>query len=236
MKQQITIDDLTFELRRNRRRTIGLVVERDGRLVITAPNDCKLETIQEFIEEKRFWIYRKLSEKEMLFPKRRPREFVSGEGFPYLGRTYRLKLIKGKVDEESFLPDLRMNQGRFELLASERERGREHFIRWYCSHAEPWIIQHMNRFVNRIDVNPTGIKVRDLGYRWGSCSAGGRLNFHWRVILAPPRIVEYIIVHELVHMTERLHTPKFWAFLERVMPDFPARQQWLAENGAECDI
>ena len=236
MKQKINIDDLTLGLIRSQRQTLGLTVERDGTLSIRAPEDCDLKKIHDFIEQKRFWIYRKLAEKEVLFKRRRAKEFVSGEGFPYLGRSYRLKLVRNVGDGNVSFPVIRLNRGRFEILASERERGREHFIKWYCSHAEPWIVQRLDRFVNRLRVKPTKVKVSDLGYRWGSCGAKGRLNFHWRTILAPPRIVDYVIVHELVHMLERLHSPKFWALLERVMPDFPARQQWLAENGSECDI
>ena len=70
-----------------------------------------------------------------------------------------------------------------------------------------------------------------LGFHWGSCSRSGRLNFHWRTILLPPRIIEYGVAHELVHLRELRHNLEFWRRLERVIPDFAARKQWLAENG-----
>jgi len=70
------------------------------------------------------------------------------------------------------------------------------------------------------------------GYRWGSCGAGGLLNFHWRTILLPPQIVGHVVVHELVHLAEAHHAPAFWARVERALPDFTTRKQRLAEHGA----
>jgi hypothetical protein len=90
----------------------------------------------------------------------------------------------------------------------------------------------VERQAGRLEVEPGGVEVRELGYRWGSCGKGGRLYFHWRSILLPPRIVEYVVVHELVHLREPHHTPAFWRAVERVLPDYAARKQWLAEHGA----
>jgi len=80
-------------------------------------------------------------------------------------------------------------------------------------------------------VEPLYVQMRDLSYRWGSCSPCSSLNFHWRVILLPPHIVEYLVAHELAHLAEPHHDPRFWARLERAMPDFAERKGWLAENG-----
>ncbi len=82
-------------------------------------------------------------------------------------------------------------------------------------------------------IEPKGIEVRDLGFRWGSCGKKGTLNFHWASILLPASIVEYIVVHELAHLVEPNHTPEFWLALERAMPDYEQRKNWLAENGAQ---
>lgn len=83
-------------------------------------------------------------------------------------------------------------------------------------------------------MTPGGAAVQELGYRWGSCGKGGRLFFHWRSILLPPRIADYVVVHELVHLREPHHSPGFWRAVERVLPDFALRKQWLAEHGAEA--
>ncbi len=224
--ETLTVDDLAFELRRSsRRRSVQVTVDRGGELVLSAPDDCPIATMEDFVREKRFWIYTKLAEKEALRATGARKEYVSGEGFPYLGRSYRLLLIPSQP-----VP-LKLEHGRFKLRRAEASRGREHMVRWYTSHARPWLRRTVERWQSRLAVKPTEVIVQDLGYRWGSCGKGERLYFHWRSILLPPRIVEYIVAHELVHLHEPHHTAEFWTRLERAMPDFAQRKQWLAEHG-----
>lgn len=225
-EETLTVEDLEFALRRSsRRRTVQITVERDGGLMITAPPDCPTETIAELVREKRFWIYTKLAEKEALQHPTPKKSFVTGEGFPYLGRRYRLLLV-----DEQDVP-LKLEHGRFKLLRTEAENGREHFIKWYRKTGRLWLKKRVPRFNKRIGVEARDLRVRDLGYRWGSCSANGGVNFHWATLLFPPSIVDYVIVHELVHLKVRHHTPEFWQRVERAMPDYERRKKWLAERG-----
>lgn len=226
MTATLTIDDLEFEVRRSpRRKTLGITVDRQGELIINAPPECPSAAMEEFVREKRFWIFTKLAEKEILRVEAPRREFVSGEGHPYLGRSYRLLLVDAQD-----VP-LKLERGRFRLLRSEAAQGRAHFISWYSGHARSWLAGRVDRWTGRIGVEPKGLEVRELGFRWGSCGASGTVNFHWATILLPPRIVDYIIVHELAHLQESTHTPEFWLLVERTMPDFGERREWLARHG-----
>lgn len=228
----LVVGDLRFEVRRSRRRrTVQITVDRGGELVLSAPEGCPASTMEDFVREKRSWIYTKLAEKEALLPEARRRRFVSGEGFPYLGRSYRLLL----VSDDQAVP-LKLEHGRFKLRRGDALRGRQLMIRWYAAHARPWIEKRLQRWAGRLAVAPGGVTVQDLGYRWGSCGKGGRLYFHWRAILPPARIVEYIVVHELVHLHEAHHTPEFWRRLERALPDFEDRKRWLAEHAGQLGI
>jgi predicted metal-dependent hydrolase len=222
----ITFDDLEFELRGSGgRRSLQVTVDRDGELILFAPPDCDEATLEGFVREKRFWIYRKLAEKELLRHPVAAREYVSGEGFPYLGRNYRLLLVS-----DQRVP-VKLEEGRFKMLRSAAADGRRYMVQWYEAHAQEWLAERVDRFAARLGVQASSVAVRDLGYRWGSCGKGDKLYFHWRAILLPPRIVEYVIVHELAHLREAHHTPEFWLTIERAMPDFQARKQWLAERG-----
>ncbi|MGI8921468.1 MAG: M48 family metallopeptidase [Solirubrobacteraceae bacterium] len=222
----IAVDDLEFELRGSaRRRSLQVTVDREGDLVLFAPPDCDRAVLEGFVRDKRFWIYRKLAEKEALRQPVSARQYLSGEGFPYLGRSYRLLL----VDEQSV--PVKLEEGRFKMRRSAANEGHRYMVRWYEDHAGPWLATRVERFGDRIGVRASSVAVRDLGYRWGSCGKGDKLYFHWRAVLLPPRIVEYVVVHELVHMLEPHHTPDFWLRVERAMPDFAARKQWLAERG-----
>jgi predicted metal-dependent hydrolase len=86
-----------------------------------------------------------------------------------------------------------------------------------------------------MEVSPPSVRVQDLGYRWGSCGKGGHLYFHWKTILLPARIAEYVVVHEMAHLHEPHHTPAFWIRVERAMPDFAQRKAWLAEHGMDVE-
>jgi len=224
----LAVEDLVVEVRYSTlRRTIGLTVERDGGLTVSAPEGSDLAALEAFVLQKRPWLYRKLAEKKALQRPVSAKQYISGEGFPYLGRSYRLLLV-----DEQEVP-LKLEAGRFRLRRSEAGAGRECFVRWYGGHARPWLWRRVEAFAPRMGVAPTGLEIRDLGHRWGSCSKSGRLNFHWAAILLPASMVEYVVVHELVHLVEANHTPEFWLRVERAVPDYEQRRQWLAEHGAE---
>jgi predicted metal-dependent hydrolase len=129
------------------------------------------------------------------------------------------------------LAPLALQHGRFVLRRDARGEADRHFADWYTRHAQPWIERRVALLAPRVEATPTSVQVRDLGFRWGSCGRNGRLNFHWRAILLPPRIIGYLIAHELVHLREAHHTQEFWRRLERVIPDFAQRKQWLSEHG-----
>ena len=226
----IEVDDLQFKVRRStRRRTMQITVERSGKLVLTAPPSVGIDQLHEFISEKRFWIYTKLAEKDRLQREVPRKEFVAGEGFLYLGRSYRLKLI----DDQAF--PLKLLNGRFLLRHDVQAVAREHFIRWYSERARVWLSCRVADYQSRMEVAPTGVKVQDLGYRWGSCGKGDWLYFHWKTILLPARIAEYVVVHEIAHLHEPHHTPAFWLRVERAMPDYAQRRAWLAEHGIDVE-
>jgi predicted metal-dependent hydrolase len=226
----LDVDELHFAVRRSeRRRTMQITVERDGDLTVAAPPEVAVATLRAFIREKKFWIYTKLAEKERLQRHIPRKEFVHGEGFLYLGRSYRLKII----DEQE--APLRLSGGRFCLRRDAVDAARTHFIAWYSAHADQWLSRRALKYRDRMAVGPATVSVRDLGYRWGSCGKSDRLYFHWKTILLPAPVAEYVMVHELAHLKERHHTPQFWLAVERAMPDYEARKSWLAEHGTHVE-
>ncbi|MFO1352034.1 MAG: SprT family zinc-dependent metalloprotease [Gammaproteobacteria bacterium] len=228
--ESLSVDELYFTLRRSaRRRTLEITVERSGSLMLTAPPDVEETRLREFVLEKRFWIYTKLATKDRLQRKVPNKEYVDGEGFLYLGRSYRLKLIEAQD------APLKLVNGRFVLRRDALPAAREHFVRWYSERARSWLSGRVSEYQSRMEVTPAGVKVQDLGYRWGSCGKGDWLYFHWKVILLPARIAEYVVVHEIAHLHEPHHTPAFWLRVERAMPDCAQRKTWLAEHGIDVE-
>lgn len=226
----MVVDDLQFTVQRSaRRRTMQITVERDGGLVLLAPPQVGDDQLRAFVEEKRFWIYTKLAAKDRLQRTVPRKEFVGGEGFLYLGRSHRLKLI-----DEQDMP-LKLVAGRFCLRRDALPAARDHFIHWYSERAKAWLSGRVAEYQSRMEVEPAGVKLQDLGYRWGSCGKGNWLYFHWKTILLPARIAEYVVVHEIAHLHEPHHTPAFWLRVERAMPDYAQRKVWLAEHGIDVE-
>jgi hypothetical protein len=224
----LAVDELRLEVRRSpRRRMLGLTVDRGGQLVLSAPSAIGDSVLREFVREKKTWIYTKLVRKQHLASGAPRKDFVTGEGFAYLGRSFRLLLV-----ERQDRP-VKLEGGRFCLLRGKAPMGREHIVRWYIEHATAWIPRRVERWGRWLDVKPTGVKVLDLGNRWGSCGRMGTLNFHWAIVLLPLGVVDYVIVHELVHLREPHHTPRYWRHVERLLPDFDQRRRWLAHHGAD---
>jgi len=245
MSEQLQIDTLSFTLHRSvNRKTVGITVERDASLTLHAPIDCPLEIIEQIASKRTFWVYTKLAEKKkyatsngrlrLTAPSQEGKKFVDGDKFYYLGKNYRLQLIEPAVSDD-IQPALRLYQGRFMLKRDAALRAEEHFIKWYTEHGKTWISRKVKQLAHRLSIAPPPIRVQDLGFRWGSCSRNGVLNFHWRVILLPPKMIEYLVAHELVHLSEPHHTSDFWQRLERIMPDCATRKEWLDKNGGRFD-
>lgn len=226
----LTVNDLRFELRRSAlRRALEITVDRGGELILSAPPEVPDAQLRDFVQRKRMWVYKQLARKEALAHQAPRKVFTDGEGFAYLGRNYRLRLVP-QSDAA-----VKLVSGRFVMPKPLARDGREHLIRWYSERARPWLTAKVNDFSARMQVEPAGVRVQDLGYRWGSCGKGQWLYFHWKIILLPARIAEYVVVHEMAHLHEPHHTPDFWRRVERAMPDYERRKLWLAERGMEVE-
>jgi predicted metal-dependent hydrolase len=231
MSEVLSISGVEVSLRRSeRRRSIGMVVERDGSVIANVPASISLSEAERVLRSRELWLHSALAKRGALSHQAAPKEYVSGEGFLYLGRAYRLRVTRHTPTDET-LPPLRLFRGRFQLRADCVNRGHDCFVRWYSEQAHTWLTEKLPRLQRRVGVSVQQVSVMDLGFRWASCSAAGRLNFHWRTVLLPPEFVEYIVLHELCHLIEHNHTPRFWSHVHRADRDFEQKERWLKENG-----
>lgn len=222
------IGDLHFAVRESpRRKTLGITVERDGSLHLDAPVACPPNVLATWAHSKRMWVYRKLAEKDLLLSRRPDKEFSDGEGFSYLGRSYRVLLTE--------VNDVSLQRGRLLIpKASVADNtARPRLIDWYRRHGKRWLPNRIGSWAARTGLHPAGLDVRDLGYRWGSLSANGRLNIHWATLQLPPSLVDYVLVHELAHVAHPQHTHRFWSVVERAIPDYERRKSDLLTAGAQ---
>lgn len=218
--------DIQYALKKSDRKTTSIFIERDGTVSVIAPEPYDMEKVERVLEAKRSWIYRHIAEWDDLNRTRVVREFVSGEGFPYLGSSYRLKI------EENKRHDLRLKSGVFVMSSSVLPDARTAFVEFYRSKAKERIPKRVCQYAKQMGLTPTEVRIHDLKNRWASCSPGGALNFHWRCMMAPLTALDYIIVHELAHIEQPNHTAKFWDLIEKVLPEYQQPKGWLRLHGA----
>jgi predicted metal-dependent hydrolase len=227
--------DISYEIIRSRRSTADIVIERDGRVIVRAPESVPDERIEDLVEAKRYWIYKNLAEWRDLNATRVLREYRSGEGFLYLGRSYRLLLVANQ--EEPLL----LKNGRFCLRRDLVDRGevaaaKAAFRDYFIARGQDRIPQRVAYYAPKVGVTHRSILVKELGHRWASCSPSGNLAFHWKCMMAPQTIIDYIVVHELCHFHHLDHTDAFWNEVDKVMPTYRERKEWLRKHGAGLDL
>jgi len=220
---------INYELVRSNRKSIGITIERDAQVVVNAPIDVDKQTIEKHIHKKRFWIWEKLAIKKDSLENRVQKQFVSGESFSYLGRNYRLKI----VDDNS---ELKLKNGWFTLGQNKQKKAKEIFKAWYSEHLKAKIVQRLKIICQNVNISQPDFRIMELRFRWGSCTKEGILNFNYKIAMAPIGIIDYIIVHELVHLKIHTHNEKFWKEVSRMMPNYLEKKEWLKLNGCLLDI
>jgi predicted metal-dependent hydrolase len=209
---------------RSKRKTVAIVVRPDASVIVRAPLRATRASILEFVEKNTAWIEKKQAQaRETALPA--PREYVAGARFEYLGNEYLLEIVQGQ--KKSLL----MEDGKFKLAMSARQAARLAFERWYREQARKIISERVDYYVQLHGFQYSRLGITSARTRWGSCSASGALNFSWRLIQAPIEVVDYVVVHELVHTVIHNHSGRFWKRVEQTMPDYRERRTWLRKNG-----
>jgi predicted metal-dependent hydrolase len=209
-----------------KRHKLTISVERDRRIVVHVPEGMSDEKIRQVVESKRQWIYEKIAhpQKYQDLPHPPGKELVSGESALYLGRQYRIEVVKTGLSQIQFVH-------RFFIPATQGKKREEALRGWYIGKAKEKIIPRAKVHAHELGVDVSGVKIVDNRFRWGSCTLNNNVNFNWRLIKAPMLVIDYVIVHELAHLIEANHTPRFWNIIRAQTPTMEKAKAWLKENG-----
>ncbi len=218
---------------RNRRKTLVLQIERNGSVTMRVPYSAAQSEITSFFNQKLPWLRKKVHEvKEMNNKSERCRKFVNGEMFPYLGENYPLE-IRSHMNAKS---KLILSHGGFLLGSDHIDRARDLFVEWYKCRAAEIFTERVRFYSKRLSLYPLDVRISSARTRYGSCTSDNKLFFSFRLVMAPYSKIDYVIVHELAHIKIKDHSPKFWLYMQEVMPDYKAHRAWLRENSALLDI
>jgi len=213
---------------RTRRRTLVLQVMPDAKLIIRAPARASELMIRQAVQEKMPWILKRQRIARETF--RPPVKFAAGEEFLYLGKRHKLLVIS-----DANIP-LDFNENEFLLSAAHLHEARRLFENWYKKKTFEIISGRIKPYVERTGLKYTRLSITSAKKRWGSCSLKGRLNFTWRLAMTPLAVVDYVIVHELVHLDEHNHSSRFWQKVRALFPDYRQARRWLRNNHLHLNL
>jgi predicted metal-dependent hydrolase len=204
---------------RSKRKTISLVITPDAKLIVHAPFRVSGDSIQKLVREKSGWISRKITELAKK-PVSSPKKFTESEEFLFLGNRYPLCIRKVRscpveLREKLYVP-ARSAPALATLVSA-----------WYRAEAKKFFSGRCDALAKVTGCTPKTLRLSSAQKRWGSCSTSGTVSLNWRLILAPPEIIDYVILHELIHLRHHNHSKKFWDAVGSFMPDYPGRRDWL---------
>jgi predicted metal-dependent hydrolase len=220
--------NITFALEYSPRKTLAIEVHPDNSIIVKAPTGATIESIESKVIHRAAWIARQQRQFDRYAPPLPAPECVSGEGYRYLGRQYRLKLIEDSSDK------IRLWQGRLEVNTPtpfDREYVERSIANWFRDRAM-MIFSERYQYCTKLVIaygieHSIGFELRTMSKRWGSCTANGKIFLNPLLISASKDCIDYVVIHELCHLRFPNHSPSFYQLLTRVMPDWIDRKDRL---------
>jgi len=219
--------DIVYSVERSsKRRKVTITVERDRRVVVRAPYHASAEAIARIVEAKQQWIHAKTRHSQKYTDRPHPpgKELVNGESALYLGRSYRIEIVEEGAE------CVRFDQ-RFLIPVSLAHHKKGAMREWYVERAKERMLPQVLKQARELGVSFERARIVDNRYRWGSCTIRGNINLNWRLIKAPIFVIDYVIAHELAHLLEPNHTPRFWNIVKTQVPATDKARDWLKEHG-----
>jgi len=214
---------ITPQIIRSKRKTLSLSINEKAELVIRAPNRASYDEIQKFISEKSTWI-----EKNHRLIKARLKDDLNhnlSSQCLYLGSLYPVKIDNNSIDPISF------NGQMFTMNNESREKISLLLKSWYKKRFMEVALPRLNYFSDKYNLKVNQVRVKEQKSLWGSCSSKNNINLNYLLIMAPMKVIDYVIVHELVHTVHKNHSVKFWQKVETIMPRYKEARYWLKDNG-----
>jgi predicted metal-dependent hydrolase len=222
--------EIQYELTYAQRKTLGISVQPDLRVMVKAPEGTPLEDIEARVLKRARWILKQQKDFERYLPHLPPRQYVSGETHRYLGRQYRLKVVES---ENGAQEGVKRDRSFITVQVQDKadtDRVRDLLDAWYHDRAKRVFQERLEACypkMEHVGVPYPDIVVRAMSTRWGSCSARGRITLNVKLVKVPKAYIDYVIFHELCHLVEPYHNARYYELLDRVLPDWRKRRDRL---------
>lgn len=224
----VIIDGFQVVIVRTERKKTASIKIKEGNVVITVPKSMPQSEAKSLLLKKSNWINKQLSLQKQAATLT-SRNYVEGEFFSYRGKPRYLSIHATRYPGQKILDDRIL----LSLTTDEfsQELIKELITQLFRESAEQHLKERTEQYAKKIAVQPSDIRIKQYKSRWGSCSIRGQISYNWRIIMAPDPIIDYVVVHELCHLIEHNHSPRFWKLVEQFSPNYREHRNWLRENG-----
>lgn len=212
-------------IRSKRRKRMCITVDRQGISVLSSMNE-KIESIRNFVNSNNKWITKK-TKFYLRLNESLENDPLQSDELMYLGNKYKIQFIKDS-SQYSILSESLL---KISFHVKDRRREKENIINWYRSQTKKILDTKVPLFGKRLSITYGKVRIKNQKLRWGSCSKDGNLNFNLLLSALPSHIMDYIIIHELIHLIEFNHSDRFWELVEEAIPTYKDCRDWLKKNG-----
>lgn len=229
---------IIYTIEYGKRKKTVLSIEPSGFVKVKAPKGSDEALLMKAIEDRGEWIVQQLSHLEQLpkpFEEPAKKEFMEGELFLYQGKPYPIAVIE---DFEAVKCSVAFNGKQLTVSTQKMEEKavRDALQRFYIRECRQILLKRIAFFQPNFKVKPSSVEVQDTPTKWGQCSSQRRLVFNWKLIMAPPEVLDYIVVHEMCHLVHMNHDRSFWRLVGKLKPDHEICSVWLEKHGHHMDF
>ncbi len=218
------LDKVTTKIVRSNRRTLALHVLPDHTLVVKVPQFLPQREIDKFLDKYSGWIEKRLSQVKQI----KKREYVDGEEFLFQGETLKLKIGDYQT--------IKIYNGHLLFPNFLVFRIKKELENWYINESKKTITELLETYSKEFHTSYKSVMFSDTNSKWGSCTRDNRLQFNWRLIMAPFLVIRYVVVHELAHTLEKNHSKNFWIKVASINPSYRQQVKWLKLNGNKLTL
>lgn len=219
-----------YQLIKMKRKTISISILMSGEVVVKVPKYMTNREVEKWMKEKSDWIEKKQQEIQKKQEKIQEKSYMDGDVFSCMGEDYTLRIIINQ-NRRRVLVKTEGNILFVELSVWDREVVKQTIATWYKKRAKEEIPKRVAYFNKQLQEEVGSIRVKEQKSRFGSCSSKRNLNFNWHLLMAPPKVMDYVVVHELCHLKHMNHGKEFWLCVEQMLPDYKKFQKWLKDYG-----
>jgi predicted metal-dependent hydrolase len=247
----IEVGDITATVRRSAKRRLLTIRVEGAQVQVRAPTFATLGEIHDFLQLKHAWVQGKVALQQRQLEASR-RHWCTGESLPYLGAEIRLSIGYGGTgysgksrvflqrpnaqNEEPQGAILQVLLGMSAAAGTPEQRVQKLVQQWYREQAQEHFAARVSYWQDVTGIRATAQSVRTYKARWGSCNHRAEISFNWKLMMAPPEVIDYVVVHELCHIVHFNHSPDYWALVGRYQPHYNAHRTWLKQHGLSLEL